>query len=142
MPEPILQLDRPGRVLVVDDEQDILDSLKTLLESALPGLECLIAPSGAEGLRILAKGGVDMVISDYKMPEMNGLRFLEQARAMAPHVPRLLMTAFPHLEVAIEAINEARVEVFLTKPLDPDKLLKVVAEKLNARAPAARPAQG
>lgn len=128
---------RSGKnVLLVDDERDILDSLQDLLESSLPDLHCKLASSGAEALAILKApdAGIDLILSDYKMPGMNGLQFLEQARAVAPQTPRLLMTAFPDLEVAIEAINEARVEVFLTKPLDPDKVIDVVRDALQAKA--------
>ena len=117
----------------MDDEQDILDSLKALLESSMPGLKCRTAGSAAEALKVLESGGVDLILCDYRMPGMDGLKFLEIARQKAPNVPRILMTAFPHLELAIEAINEARVEIFLTKPMDPDKFISVVRETLEAR---------
>lgn len=126
----------PGKgptVLVVDDESDILDSLKALLESSIPGLTCKTAGSAQEALKSLDQGGIDLILSDYRMPGMDGLKFLEVARAKAPTVPRILMTAFPHLELAIEAINEARVEIFLTKPMDPDKLIGVIQDTLRSR---------
>jgi DNA-binding NtrC family response regulator len=123
----------PGRtVLLVDDERDILESLKDLLEGSLTQVTCRTAPSATEALNELAKGGIHLILSDFKMPGMNGLDFLEQARQRYPAVPRVLMTAFPDLEVAIEAINEARVEAFLTKPLDPDKVVNLVREALEA----------
>ncbi len=126
-------------VLVIDDEEDILDSLKALLESSVPGLSCKTAGSAADALKVLELGGIDLILCDYRMPGMDGLKFLEIARAKAPNVPRILMTAFPHLELAIEAINEARVEIFLTKPMDPDKLIGVVQDTLRSRkATAAR----
>lgn len=120
-------------VLVVDDETDILDSLKALLESAIAGLSCKTAGSAQEALKVLEQGGIDLILCDYRMPGMDGLKFLEMARAKAPAVPRILMTAFPHLELAIEAINEARVEIFLTKPMDPDKLIGVIQDTLRSR---------
>ncbi len=120
-------------VLVVDDEQDILDSLKALLESSIPGLSCKTADSAKAAVKILGEGGLDLILCDYRMPGMDGLKFLEMARSQAPSTPRILMTAFPHLELAIEAINEARVEIFLTKPMDPDKLIVVIQDTLRSR---------
>ncbi|MCA1819935.1 MAG: response regulator [Thermoplasmatota archaeon] len=120
-------------VLIVDDEPDILESLCDLFEAALEGVACRTASSGQAALDILQKGDVDLILSDYKMPGMNGLQFLEKARQVAPDVPRMIMTAFPDLDVAIEAINEARIETFFTKPLDPDKVVKGVASALEAR---------
>lgn len=127
---------RVATVLLVDDEKDILESLKTLLENTIDGVTCRTAESGNEALGILKQGGIDLIVSDFKMPGMNGLAFLEQARQYAADVPRIMITAFPHLEVAVAAINEARVEIFLTKPMDPDKFIKAVRDILVARAKA------
>lgn len=117
----------------MDDERDILDSLSELFLAALGDVRCLTASGGAEALALLQDQPVDVILSDYKMPGMNGLEFLEKARQAAPNVPRILMTAFPDLEVAIQAINEARIETFFTKPLDPDKILQVVQASLAGR---------
>lgn len=124
---------RPPTVLIVDDEPDILESLGDLFAAALEDLQVRTALTGDAALAILQKEPVDLILSDYKMPGMNGLEFLEKARGLAPQVPRILMTAFPDLDVAIAAINEARIETFFAKPLDPDKIVKVVREALDAR---------
>ena len=121
------------RILVVDDEPDILESLGDLFAAALDQVEVVTAPSGDHALGILSAQRIDLVVSDYKMPGMNGLQFLEKARTLAPQVPRILMTAFPDLEIAISAINDARIETFFTKPLDPDKIVAVVRKALEER---------
>jgi DNA-binding NtrC family response regulator len=132
-------------VLFVDDETDILSSFKEFLESNMPGLTVLTADSGDRALGLLRQAGkVDLIISDYKMPGMDGITFLKRAEALVPNVPKVLLTAFPKLDLAIEAINEVRVDKFLTKPLPPDRLLDVVRALLSGgKSPrAASPAPG
>ncbi|HWH08197.1 MAG TPA: response regulator [Candidatus Thermoplasmatota archaeon] len=117
----------PRRILVVDDEEDIRVALKDLLESSLERVEVHIAEDGAAGLRHLQRARPDLIVSDFKMPGMNGLEFLQAARAFAPETPKILITAFPDLDLAVRAINDAHIENFLQKPLDP----AMVVEKVN-----------
>ena len=123
----------PQCVLLVDDESDILASLKTLFKVGLKNVDVEIAESGDEGLAILNKRSVDLIISDYKMPGMNGLEFLDEARQIAGAVPRILMTAFPDLSMAIQAVNGAHIEHFMTKPLEPAQTIEAVQRVLRDR---------
>lgn len=118
-------------VLLVDDEPDIRDSLQMLLEAGLENIQVASAESGALALEILQRRPVDLIITDYKMPGMNGLEFLQRAQKIAPKTPRILVTAFPDLEIAIRAINEAGIENFFTKPFEPDQVLDVVRSILQ-----------
>lgn len=122
---------RQQRLLVVDDEEDIRESLKALFETCLDDVEVRVAPGGAVALDILAKEPIDLIITDYKMPGMNGLEFLARAQKQGPSIPRILVTAFPDLEIAIRAINEANIENFFTKPFDADQVLEVVRSILR-----------
>lgn len=113
-------------ILLVDDEEDILTSMKEYLEVTIPELDVKTATSGQKGLDILSDGPVDLIITDYKMPEMDGLEFLRRAAKIHPAIPRIILTAFPKLDLAIQAINEVEVDRFLTKPIRPEELEKVV----------------
>ena len=115
-----------GAILVVDDEPDILDSLHDVLEAHLPETKVLMAPGGKEGLALLKKESVDLIIADYRMPGMDGLEFLTKCREAQPQVPRILITAYPELDAAVRAINEAQIQNFLTKPIMPEALMQAV----------------
>lgn len=128
-------------VLVVDDEQDILESLKDLLEASLEDTAIETASSGPEGLEIIRTRKVDLIISDYKMPKMNGLEFLSQAQKEAPGVPRILLTAFPDLGIAVRAINETGIENFITKPFEPSEAIETVGKILHERKREAQKSQ-
>lgn len=124
-----------GSILVVDDEPDILESLKDLLEAHLPGVRVLTALNGKQGLEQVHKESLDLIIADYRMPGMDGLEFLTHCRKEKPNVPRILITAFPELEAAMRAINEAAIQNFLTKPLKPETLMSAInAALIKARA--------
>jgi CheY-like chemotaxis protein len=120
-------------ILLVEDEPDILQSLRELLETSVEGVRIRTATTAQEGLDLLGKEPVDLIISDYKLPGMSGLEMLQEARKLAPGVQRILITAFPDLKVAIRAINEAGVEHFLTKPLDSRQVVAVARSTLTKR---------
>lgn len=126
------------RILLVDDEPDILASLKTFIEMNMEEVEVVIAESGQEGLDILDEGPVDLAIVDYKMAGMDGLEFLEKARDPLKGVPRLIITAYPDLSLAIEAINKHSIDYFFVKPVQPEAVIDVVKTFLEGEAtPAA-----
>ena len=109
-------------VLLVDDEGNVLSALQRTLRREKYTL--LIASEPAEALAILRAGQVDVVVSDHLMPNMSGLDFLKEVRALHPDVVRIMLTGHAEVATAMEAINEGEIYRFLTKPWD-DAELKV-----------------
>lgn len=118
-------------VLVVDDEFDILDALKDLLEGALPKVRVHTAASGPEALQILGREPISLIVTDYRMPKMNGVEFLAQADKVRPGVPHLMISAFDR-ELTQELGIRAEGEIILSKPLDPVGLVDHVRRMLPA----------
>ncbi len=104
----------PAQILFVDDETPVLRSLKRLLRPT--GHRVYIAGSGAEGLKILGEKPIDVVVSDMRMPEMDGAEFLTNVAAQWPGTTRMLLTGYADLTSAIDAINKGSISRYLTKP--------------------------
>jgi DNA-binding NtrC family response regulator len=103
-------------ILVVDDEDFFIENIQRVLSDE--NTNVISAASGQEGLNILKKQPVSIVISEYKIPLMNGLEFLEKVRIIYPDMLTIMMTDHADVELVIKAINEAGVYKFLLKPLD------------------------
>jgi CheY-like chemotaxis protein len=111
--------ERP-RVLFVDDEPAVLEALAANLRR---GYDVVTAPSGAAGLEYLrAESDFAVVVSDMRMPKMDGTTFLALARDAAPDATRILLTGQTDLDAAIKVINHGQIYRFLTKPCSRDTL--------------------
>lgn len=116
--------DKLPRVLLVDDEPSLLLSLKLHLRRKF---QVFTATSGAEGLAILQREGpFAVVVSDMRMPGMDGAAFLAQARRNHPDTIRMLLTGYADLSSAMSAVNEGYIFRFLTKPCEPDAMLRLL----------------
>jgi response regulator RpfG family c-di-GMP phosphodiesterase len=118
-------------LLCVDDEPNILSSLRRLFRPA--GYRVLVAESGALGLEMLEKETVDLVISDMRMPEMNGAQFLAQVRTRWPDTLRLLLTGYSDIQSIQDAINCGEIYRYITKPWEDGDMLLVVRHALERR---------
>ncbi|PHV11247.1 response regulator [Chitinimonas sp. BJB300] len=116
----------PRALLLVDDEANVLSSLSRLFRT--DGYQILRASSGPEGLEILAKQPVSVVISDQRMPGMTGVEFLRKVRENHPKTVRIVLSGYTDLKSVTDAINEGAIYKFLTKPWDDAELRALVAE--------------
>ncbi|MGQ0536522.1 MAG: response regulator [Methanobacteriota archaeon] len=121
---------QPQTVLVVDDEADIRDPLREVLESEIVDVRVLTAGSGREALQLIENDAIDVLVADYRMPEMDGLDLLTAARKISPRTAGIMITAFPDLEITLRAINEDLVNNFLVKPFRPEHFVRVVRSLL------------
>lgn len=119
-------------LLLVDDDDDIRRAVTKYVTGAMPNVHVVASASGKDGLDILLNEPIDLILTDYRMPQMNGLEFLEQAKRIKPRVPRIMLTAYPDMELAKAAVNEENVLRFLTKPIDPDALVRVIREVIES----------
>jgi len=115
-------------VLFVDDEISILSTLKRLLRNE--EYQLLTASSAEEGLELLNTEKVDIVISDMRMPNIDGAEFLEQVKFKHPHIGRMIMSGFADLESVVKAINKGDINQFISKPWNNDALKQVVKDHL------------
>jgi CheY-like chemotaxis protein len=116
-------------ILCVDDEPRVLEGLSMHLGRYH---DVLTATSGREGLELLRdKRGIAVVISDMRMPVMDGATFLASARQIAPHAVRMLLTGQTEVEAAIDAVNEGQIFRFLTKPCPPPTLMRAIEAALE-----------
>ena len=118
-------------LLFVDDEANILASLKRLFRPQ--GYRILTAESGAQGLAIMAQENVDLVISDMRMPEMNGAQFLERARETWPDTVRILLTGYAEIGATIEAINKGQIYRYISKPWEDNDITLIVRHALQQK---------
>ena len=117
-------------LLLVDDEASILSSLRRLLRPA--GYTIHMAESGAAGLDILEREPIDLVVSDMRMPEMNGAQFLEQVRKRWPDTMRILLTGYADVGSTIEAINRGEIYRYISKPWDDNQLVLIIRDALES----------
>lgn len=119
-------------VLCVDDEANILSSLKRLFRPT--GYRLLTANSGEEALALMEKEAVDLIISDMRMPGLNGAQVLAASRERWPDTVRILLTGFADMASTIEAINNGQLHRYIAKPWDDNEVLLVVREGLEKKA--------
>lgn len=106
----------PPRILVVDDEPDIAESFCDLLRSLMPGVRVKQALGGPQALETLRGEPVDLILTDFMMPGMNGIQFLREVARLAPGTPNILITAYE--AELIKSAGKPAPDRILHKPFD------------------------
>lgn len=118
------------RILLVDDEADFAQGLSRLILSEFDEVDVLIAGSGEEALAQLQAVEVHLMITDYRMPAMDGLQLMNSALSRYPELKIIVLTGFGTIEKAVEAVQQGAYD-FLTKPVASEQLFRVVQKSLD-----------
>ncbi len=128
---PIAPLKHRHSILIVDDEESILNAFKRIL--ADEDYEIHTANNGMEGLNKLreAQKPFSLIISDQRMPVMNGVQFFSQAKDIFPDAVRILLTGYADTDAIIDAINKGGIHLYFTKPWHEEELLLHIKQSLS-----------
>jgi two-component system chemotaxis response regulator CheY len=122
-----------GKILVVDDENDVRDIIRLQLEQK--GFNVLEAEDGENAINILQSGdnlvNVGLILCDIRMPKVNGVEAIEFLKKEAPGIPIVVITGYPDTELATGLLKKG-VKDYLVKPVEKEKLLAVVDEQISA----------
>ena len=121
-----------GIIVIVDDEEMVLTSISSflMLETTY---EVFTFTSAEEAFQFVREKEVDLVISDYLMPEMDGISFLARVREVKPEIPRIILTGYADKENAIKAINEVGLFQYIEKPWDNEDLRIIIRNGLEKK---------
>ena len=116
-------------ILIVDDEENILNALERVLEDK--GYKTFLADSGHKGLEIIRREDIHLVVSDHRMPGMDGIIFLNEVKKISPNTIRTMLTGYADVDLAIKAINVDEVYRFITKPWNNIELLCIIKQGIQ-----------
>ena len=120
----------PPRILTVDDEPVVCESIRRVLTEE--GYDVAVATSARDGMAILRKQPIDLLLLDIRMPDMDGIEFLRQARAISPETEVIMITGFATIQTAVDAVKLGATD-YLQKPVSPDRLVVAVARALERK---------
>lgn len=121
-----------AKILVVDDEELITSTISNFLFVELE-IDAITFNKPQQAAAYLAENEIDLVISDFLMPEMDGISLLTEARTNHPHAPRVLLTGYADKENAIKAINQVQLYQYVEKPWDNGQLKNIIKNGLERK---------
>jgi response regulator RpfG family c-di-GMP phosphodiesterase len=120
-----------GNILFVDDEENITRTLERQFKPL--GYNVFLANNGVAALHILSNDRIDVVVSDMRMPEMNGASLLKEVASQWPDVGRILLTGFSEVDAAIKAINDGKIDYYLEKPWNENYIESIVKNAIETK---------
>jgi CheY-like chemotaxis protein len=122
--------DTPAKtILIVEDDQDVLAILRIVLKSGFRNCQILTAAQGRDALEILTQQPIDLMLTDFNMPNMNGVDLTKRAKAINPQLRVALITAYTTAEIRTEA-QAAGVDFFMNKPFGFDQIESLISKML------------
>lgn len=122
-------VERQHTVLLVDDEENILNALNRVLRKE--GYRILTAISGTDGLSIIDREKITLVLSDHRMPGMEGVEFLSEVRKRSPDTIRMMLTGYADMQAVVSAINRGEVYRFITKPWNDEEIKLILRDAIR-----------
>lgn len=129
------QAEPRAKILFVDDEERILNNMRALFRMHY---EVMIATDGYHALELLRREQFHLIVSDQRMPNMQGVELLRQAKEISPHTVRILLTGFADLAAIVGSVNEGEVYRYINKPWDNDELQEVISGAVRVGLDLAR----
>ncbi len=116
-------------ILIVEDEKDLLHGLKRMITTEIKS-EVLTAANASEAIKIIRHNSIDLLLSDIRMPDMDGLTLLREVKKIDPAITVIMMTAFGSIELAVQSIKDGAYD-FIRKPLEEKKLFHLLRKGLE-----------
>ncbi len=129
------QIEPRAKILFVDDEERILNNMRALFRMQY---DVTITTDGYHALELLRRDHFHLVVSDQRMPNMQGVELLRQANELAPHTVRILLTGFADLAAIVGSVNEGEVYRYINKPWDNDELQEIIGSAVKVGLDLAR----
>lgn len=124
---------KKASILIVDDDESICRTMSLILESE--GYKTQVAYTGKEALERSKTTSFNVALLDIKLPDIEGTKLLKKLNQTAPQIIRIMVTGYPNLDNAVEALNGG-ADAYLVKPVNPDYLIKIIRDKLQQQQKA------
>lgn len=128
-------MDEKQSILLVDDDQEFRKAMKKMFERS--GYSVTLAADGQEALDILSKGTFDLIISDLRMPNLNGMQLMEELQKKGVKIPVIFITAYGEVESYMDLMNLGAFE-YINKPVKGQEILNVARKALETRGNSRR----